>query len=240
MVSQRTKAGEHQKEVNIRDDKLRVEQSEVTTLCNLTPTHSNQHQHDMHDKHRQDTQDKHQQDKHHHDMHNEQNKPQMHQQQCKPETNHLVRIENGGRQKGKQEDDHILLVRSGDIETNSGPTEEDNKCDTCLKKLRTGGKFLICQTCARKSHKQEKCSMTKKGQVSKDNWKCHGCRGDGGGQEQCRECGSKTRQGNKMLRCSECNETMHKQEECSRISRSRLTKINLGKWKCTICVNPER
>ena len=234
-VSRKT-AGEQTEKVENRDDRFGVTQIKVTMISTQTPTHGNKHHHGI---------QQHPNQQHPKQMHTKPNSHStqqarytMHDAQCKHIT-HIGNIESGGRQKGKRKYDNTLLIRAGDIETNPGPTEEEDECYACQKKFRRGVKFLTCKLCPRKSHKKEECSRTKKGQV-KDDWSCHECRKNKDEQDQCRECKTKTRKGQILLKCVECMETMHKREECSKMKRSRLEYINLAKWKCTKCSNPER
>ena len=149
---------------------------------------------------------------------------------------HLARIEY--RQKGRRRYERIILMRSGDIELNPGPEDGVSRCHTCSKNLRAGT-FLTCGGCGRTSHKQEKCSNTKKGE-SKEAWRCTDCREAEREQDLCRECGHRVRQGNTMLKCAGCGDSVHKKEECSKIKRNRRERINLDKWNCMKCANPER
>ena len=46
--------------------------------------------------------------------------------------------------------------------------------------------------------------------------------------------------GKHMLKCAGCGDSVHKKEECSKIKRNRRERINLDKWNCMKCANPER
>ena len=109
----------------------------------------------------------------------------------------------------------------------------------CKKEFTRASKPLKCATCDRECHSGKKCSNLKSSQ-SKENWRCQECEPQAP-KDRCRECGTEERKGQKMIKCSQCQETMHKGPACSKISRSYLEKeLKKKNWKCMKCNNPER
>ena len=159
-----------------------------------------------------------------------------------------------------------LLVRSGDIEVNPGPTEEEEKkkCGECKKTIRKGPGLLECCQCGVISHKQKKCSGSTKHELEKMNttqWKCTQCkqgddiREDGNADqeeeanqqaakeppanEHCRECNGYIKRGDNHLECVRCQKPCHKKSDCSGMSRDRIRLMKKDTWVCKECKDPE-
>ena len=154
----------------------------------------------------------------------------------------------------------LLLIRTGDIETNPGTA-----CHACNKTLRPSQAFLTCSNCDTASHKQECCSGIKRAALQSDTWICVDCGGaqpisrpnsrtaqndvilvgqnvsaspaanlQGGPKRSCLVCDCSTRHSIRPLICAGCLRECHK--NCSSLSRTEEDMYILaGSWRCENC-----
>ena len=135
------------------------------------------------------------------------------------------------------------------MERNPGPTNEKTKidCGFCQSKIiEEANKHLTCRGWGLHSHKQKKCSDTTRYQLEKmdlSEWVCKECRDKEEGPQheqtdkECKEC--KLPLKSIHVRCAKCEKYCHMQRACSGVSRDHLKKINLSRWLCQECKDPE-
>ena len=78
-------------------------------------------------------------------------------------------------------------------------------------------------------------------------WTCNYCKYGIGEEEDnnsevvrdlpktCRCCEKRIRKGADFLMCTDCRGQWHKQEDCSRLSKETVRKLNRETWKCDGC-----
>ena len=156
----------------------------------------------------------------------------------------------------------LLLIHTGDIETNPGPA-----CHACNKTLRPSQAFLTCSNsnCDTAFHNQECYSGIKRAALQSDTWLCIDCGGaqpisrpnsrtaqnavvlvgqivsaspaanlQGGPKRSCLVCDRSTRPSIRPLICAGCLRECHK--SCSSLSRTEQDMYILaGSWRCENC-----
>ena len=175
--------------------------------------------------------------------------PPDHKFQYQPPTKYRARPAEKAIKQRRADWVRALLLTAGDVEENPGPVQKEKiDCGFCEIKIKEeSGRHLTCSECGTHSHLQKKCSSTTKHQLDNMDlrqWKCKECKKKEEAEDQeeeakeCKECLLPLK--SKHVRCSKCEEYCHLQRACSGVSRDHLKKLNLNRWLCQECKDPDR
>ena len=129
-----------------------------------------------------------------------------------------------------------MILLAGDVERNPGPEEAlgtPRTCNKCNKVVRNGS-HLKCAMCNNVCHKI-KCSGINR--TSRTQWVCnnHGLTLEEQGAKECFICSGRIKVRDDHLKCTRCENTLHKQRGCSQMSSQEVKGLNRSTWKCPRC-----